>query len=111
MPDVSIHVRRGDYIGNTDYGGKAFHIDLTETGYYEKAIAAFPDDSFLVFSDETEWCKQKWGEDARFHIVEGQSEIEDLNMMASCKANIIANSSYSWWAAWLNPNQIGRAHV
>ncbi len=93
---VSIHVRRGDYVNNP------FYVDLCETDYYEKAIALFPSSSFLVFSDDIEWCKGRFkgGEFEFFH----GTEIEDLNMMASCKHNIIANSSFSWWGAYLNPN-------
>lgn len=94
---VSIHVRRGDYVGNK------FYVDLFGNGYYERAMALFPDDQFIVFSDDIEWCKQQEiFKGCAFS--EGNDEITDMNMMASCKHNIIANSSYSWWAAYLNPN-------
>ncbi len=93
---VSIHVRRGDYVGNK------FYVDLWETGYYERAMAEFPGQKFLVFSDDIEWCKQHFKGD-RFEFYHG-TEVEDMNMMAGCKHNIIANSSFSWWAAWMNPN-------
>lgn len=94
---VSIHVRRGDYVNNE------FYVDLFKNGYYERAMYLFPEEKFIVFSDDIEWCKQQEiFKDCAFS--EGNDEIEDLNMMASCKHNIIANSSYSWWAAYLNPN-------
>lgn len=94
---VSIHVRRGDYVGND------FYVDLFSNGYYERAMALFPNEKFIVFSDDIEWCKQQEiFKGCAFS--EGNGEVEDLNMMASCKSNIIANSSYSWWAAYLNPN-------
>lgn len=94
---VSIHVRRGDYVGNK------FYFDLFSEGYYERAMFLFPGEKFIVFSDDVEWCKtQEIFKDCAFS--EGNSEVEDMNLMASCKSNIIANSSFSWWAAWLNPN-------
>ncbi len=107
LPYVSIHVRRGVNPVNPDepkYSENPFYVNLSETDYYERAIAMFPVDKFLVFSDDIEYCKSKWGNNPRFSIIEGQTEIEDLNMMASCKSNIIANSSFSWWAGFLNPN-------
>lgn len=98
LEQVSIHVRRGDYVGNK------FYVQLWDTDYYDKAIAMFPTDSFLIFSDDPEWCKEKWGNNPRFQIMEKGDEIEDFNLMASCKHTIISNSSYSWWAGFLNPN-------
>ena len=90
---VAIHVRRTDYVGNP------FYVDLFENGYYERAVLEFPDEDFLVFSDDIEWCKkQEIFKDCEFS--EGD-EITDLNRMAGCKGIIMANSSYSWWAAYL----------
>jgi len=98
IDQVSIHVRRGDYVGNP------FYVDIVNNGYYEKAMLEFPDADFLVFSDDIEWCKkQPMFEGCEFS--EGLSEIEDLNLMASCKGHIIANSSYSWWAAYISGNK------
>lgn len=91
---VAIHVRRGDYVGNP------FYIDLTSNGYYDRAMAEFPREKFLVFSDDIEWCKGFFiGND--FEFSEGNSEIDDFNLMAGCKGIIMANSSFSWWAAYL----------
>lgn len=91
---VAIHVRRGDYVNNP------FYVDLTQTDYYERAMAEFPNASFLVFSDDIPWCKkQDLFKDCEFS--EGNDEITDLNLMAGCKGLIMANSSFSWWGAFL----------
>lgn len=106
---VSIHVRRGDYLNNP------FYIDLTETDYYEEAIAQFPKDTqFLVFcadrqdgsddDSDLEWCKQRFTGN-QFEFYQGKSEIDDWNAQAGCKAHIIANSSFSWWAAYASGNK------
>jgi len=100
IPHVSIHVRRGDYVGNP------FYIDLMETDYYEKAIALFPDRKFLVFSDDPDFCKKQeiFSDSSRFQVMEKTDEISDFNLQSSCSDHIIANSSWSWWTAWLCPN-------
>lgn len=97
---VSIHVRRGDYVNNS------FYVDLFEDGYYERAMRKFKrDEKFLVFSDDIQWCRsQEIFKNCEF--VESGVDWEDLNVMASCKDNIIANSSFSWWAAYINKNPI-----
>lgn len=94
---VSIHVRRGDYVNNP------FYVDLTKTDYYQRAISMFPDSKFLVFSDDIEWCKEYF-KGNKFFFSERNNELEDMNLMAACEHNIIANSSFSWWAAYLNKN-------
>lgn len=95
LPFVSIHVRRGDYVDNS------FYVDLFKNGYYERAKALFPGKEFMVFSDDIEWCKkQDVFKDCEFSAEE--DEIEDMNKMISCEAHIIANSSYSWWAAYIS---------
>lgn len=103
---VSIHIRRGTNPSNPDepaYSENPFVVNLSNTNYYSQAMARFPKDRFLIFSDDIDWCiKQKIFADCDFR--KGYSEEEDLKLMASCKHNIIANSSFSWWAAWLNPN-------
>lgn len=97
---VSIHVRRGDYLKLPDY-----HTNL-DMSYYKRAMDLFPDGMFMVFSDDIEWCKEQFkGE--RFIFSEGMTEIEDLLLMTNCDHHIIANSSFSWWGAYLgwNPNK------
>ncbi len=110
---VSIHVRRAKNPINPDepaYSENHFYVDLghhlhedMSDNYYVRAMAMFPGEKFTVFSDDISWCmKQEMFKGCEFNV--GGSEIDDLNKMASCKHNIIANSSFSWWAAWLNPN-------
>lgn len=97
MPYVAIHVRRGDYVGNP------FYVDLSQTDYYERAMKEFPNATFMVFSDDIDWCmKQDVFKDCLFS--KGKGEVKDLNDMASCIGHIIANSSFSWWAAFLSPH-------
>lgn len=94
---VAVHVRRGDYVGSD------FHADLFKTNYYQRAMQLFPNSNFLVFSDDIEWCKkQKIFKGCEFS--QNTFEIDDLNDMASCKSIIMANSTFSWWAAFLNPH-------
>jgi len=68
-------------------------------------MAAVPDDEvqFLVFSDDIGWCKSTF-QRPNIHFIEGERDVVDLQLMARCKHNIIANSSFSWWGAWLNPH-------
>jgi hypothetical protein len=97
---ASIHVRRGDYLLN----GGGFCILGKE--YYNKAIEILREkgvSDFFVFSDDVKWCKMNFRDNC-FHIVENEKDYIDLFLMSMCKHNIIANSSFSWWAAWLNPN-------
>lgn len=101
LPYVSIHLRRGDYVDNP------FYVDLCKTNYYDQAISLFPKSKFLVFSDDPEFARSYFTDETRFQIMEGGDEIEDLNTMASCsQGNIVANSSFSWWAAFLNPSPV-----
>lgn len=95
---IAIHVRRGDYVNN------AFYVDLTKTGYYTDAINLFPFEKFLIFSDDIEWCKSFFsGINADYS--EGHTPEEDLKLMAGCKGLIMANSSLSWWGAFLGPTK------
>jgi hypothetical protein len=102
---VSLHVRRGDYIGND------FYTDLCETDYYERAIAEFPEETqFLVFcadrqdkSDDgadKKWVKERF-QGSQFHFADGTDEIDDFNKMAGCKGHITANSTFSFWASYV----------
>lgn len=108
---VAIHVRRGDYL-NTN-----FHTDLTKTDYYQRAIEMFPNEKFLVFCKDNQDYRQdrddqKWCYEYFKPLLGGRMEMQttysteeqDFNIMASCKAIIGANSSFSWWAAYLNPH-------
>jgi hypothetical protein len=96
---VSIHVRRGDYTLYPD------HHPPCSKEYYDSAISLFGEDcKFLVFSDDIEWCRENFPGD-RFHCVDTGSPYVDLKIMTMCKHHINANSSFSWWGAWLNPKE------
>lgn len=102
---VSIHVRRGDYLNYPDK-----HPVVTMK-YITDAVMSFIDmgyKSFVVCSDDIKWCRENFkplqAEGAIFSFSAGHTPIEDLAMMSCCEHNIIANSSFSWWAAWLNQN-------
>jgi len=98
---LGIHVRRGDYTKL-----KGIHPVLSETDYYERALSQFDKSKHQevwLFSDDIEWCKTKFKDD-RIIFIEGNSDIEDLELMQSCNDMIIANSTFSWWGAWLNEN-------
>jgi len=96
---VAVHVRRGDYVNNS------FYVDLTKTDYYQIAMSLFPNEHFMVFSDDIEWCKkQEMFKGCSFS--EGHDEVKDMNLMASCKAVIMANSSFSWWASYLSSGKV-----
>lgn len=93
---IAIHIRRGDYIGNS------FYVDLLATDYYHEATKQFPNEKFLIFSDDIEWCKKYiFPIDINIDFFEGKSVDEDLKLMAGCKGIIMANSSLSWWGAYL----------
>ena len=94
---TSIHIRRGDYVNlDTNFPPVNF-------SYIAQAMLKFLDNQkYLVFSDDIEWCKQNINGNVEFY--QGTNEWDDLCTMASCGHNIIANSSFSWWAGWLNKN-------
>lgn len=100
---ISIHVRRGGNPLNPNepkYSKNPFYTDLCSTDYYEKAMEQFPDADFLVFSDDIEWCKWQF-KGKQFTFCEEQDEIKAFNLMAGCKGHICANSSFSYWCAYV----------
>ncbi len=96
---TSIHVRRGDYATL----GNSYYIDLANTSYYESAMNIIKADCYFVFSDDINWCKNIF-KGNKFVFIEGNEPHIDMALLSSCENNIIANSSYSWWAAYLNKN-------
>ena len=102
---VSLHVRRGDYVANP--ATKRFHGTLG-ISYYEAALERLaeltgqPNLELFVFSNDIEWCTQhlRLGYPTTF-IDSGNSGAEDMRLMKHCKHHIVANSSFSWWGAWL----------
>tara|TARA_B100001173_G_C15947135_1_gene529690 strand:- start:185 stop:1102 length:918 start_codon:yes stop_codon:yes gene_type:complete len=97
---ISLHIRRGDFLTNS---GNHPPLGLD---YYEKALSMFESDrQVIIFSDDTKWCKeQKLFEDDRFAVSEGSDQFHDMCLMSLCDDFIIANSSFSWWGAWLAKN-------
>jgi hypothetical protein len=96
---VSLHVRRTDYISSN-----GFH-PVQKIGYYDKALEIIGNyDQLLVFSDDINWCKENL-KYKNVLFVENQDNLEDMWLMSLCDHNIIANSSFSWWGAWLNQNK------
>lgn len=96
---VSVHVRRGDYIEKSDK-----HTVLLKD-YYNKGMKHFSDNfHFLFFSDDIPWCKRTFkGENISYSDTE--NDLVDLCAMSKCAHNIVANSSFSWWGAWLNTHK------
>lgn len=106
-PAVSVHVRRGDYL-DASHGG--MYTGICTEGYYQKAMErirkSVPDAVFYVFSNDTDWAKAHFaGKDCV--VAEGGTEdtgYQDMYLMSLCQHHIIANSSFSWWGAWLGRN-------
>lgn len=98
---VSIHVRRGDYVD------KQSHHPLCTPEYYQAAINEFTDKNYyyIIFSDDINYCKEFFGEQENILYLNNTDPFIDLCLMSMCDHNIIANSSFSWWAAWLNKNK------
>ncbi len=106
---VSLHVRRGDYVTNPS--AAKVHGNICTLDYYEKAIKLVnnkvQDPVFFVFSDDIEWAKENLNIEHAEYIDwnKGENSYLDMQLMSNCKNNIIANSSFSWWGAWLNSNK------
>ena len=108
---VSIHIRRGDYVENkkncTLYG-------VCSLTYYYKTIKIIQNKTgnphFFVFSDDIRWVQKNLKTASSLTLVRGVNirDFEEIILMSKCKHNIIANSTFSWWGAWLNnnPNKI-----
>jgi hypothetical protein len=97
---TSIHVRRGDYVRHPN------HHPVQTLEYYNGAINTLKDktETFIVFSDDIEWCKINLNFDNVIYI-EGEKDYIELYLMSLCDNNITSNSSFSWWGAWLNENE------
>lgn len=98
----SVHIRRGDYLNYPS------HHPTLSADWYARAMSKFhPDTVFWIFSDDIEWVKSNIH--AQNVCYQHSSDISDFFTMSACNDHIIANSSFSWWAAWLNPD--GRKKV
>ena len=105
---ISIHIRRGDYVANQ--ATNKVH-GFVGTEYYKKAIQSILDrvssPYFFVFSDDLAWARNNLGLVDNVTFVDhntGVGSYEDMRLMSLCQHHIIANSSFSWWGAWLNTN-------
>lgn len=103
---VSIHVRRGDYLLHPEIYG-----NICTPLYYSDAIKTINekvvDPHFFIFSDDIEWCKKEFRNLSKVSFVDWniQHAHYDMCLMSHCKHNIIANSAFSWWSAWLNEHE------
>lgn len=104
---VSLHIRRGDYLKEWRYKG------ICELDYYQKAVAHVkrqfgPQMQYAIFSNDTEWCEENIvplldvSKYVNVNWNQGEESHKDLRLMQACRVNVIANSSFSWWAAYLN---------
>lgn len=95
---VAVHVRRGDYINGV-------FVNLNKS-YYEAAFSFFNDEevTYLMFSDDVQWCRREFFGKNNVVFSEGELPIVDMCSMSLCDHNIIANSSFSFWGAFLNKN-------
>jgi len=104
---VSVHIRREDYVKNPRV---LQEFGICEASYYNKAIehigSTVNNPNFFVFSDDIEWVKENLPLPTSTVFVQDKNlrDVEELSLMSMCQHNIIANSSFSWWGAWLNKN-------
>lgn len=109
---ISLHIRRGDYVSNLTANSEH---GLCSIDYYKKAVEYIKSKTesrgnrcFFLFSDDPIWVKENMmflgDEMVVVDFNTGEKSYEDMRLMSMCKHNIIANSSFSWWAAWLNNN-------
>ncbi len=103
-PSVSLHIRRGDYMNSAQPSGLPI-------AYYLEAIslinASVPGACYIIFSDDITWARQHIKEKNVCFVDwnrDGES-FRDMQLMSHCQHNIIANSSFSWWGAWLNNHE------
>jgi hypothetical protein len=95
---ISLHIRRTDYV-NQQHNHPVQTIE-----YYKNALDFIGEYNYLlIFSDDINWCKENL-QFSNMIFIENNDEITDMQIMSLCKNNIIANSSFSWWGAWLNNN-------
>jgi hypothetical protein len=94
----SLHVRRGDYLN-------AREMKILSVDYYKNAIKQFDENTlFVIFSDDIEWCKTYLDFIKNKIFINENNDILELFLMSYFKNNIIANSTFSWWGAWIGNN-------
>lgn len=101
LPKLAIHIRRGDYVSNTD------NHTMLPVSYYQKGINTITSEvgnvHYMIFSDDINFCKGLFGEHEHITYID-QDAHTSLCLMSWCDHFVIANSSYSWWGAWLSSN-------
>ena len=107
IESVSVHIRRGDYLNNTN-AGIFWHPDVE---WYRKAMSEMEkhvqQPTYYFFSDDIAWAREQFADVKNAVFVDinhGADAYNDMRLMSRCKHNIIANSTFSWWGAWLNAN-------
>ena len=102
VESVSVHVRRGDYASDSSLGSE---LGVLPLAYYEAAIEriqqSLSEPEFFVFSNDPEWCAENLRIDAPHTFVTRGRSHDDLRLMSMCRHHVVANSSFSWWGAWL----------
>ena len=104
---VSVHIRRGDYLSNPIYN-KIYRA--CDAGYYDAAFKMINDKVespyYCIFTDDIEWAaSQTMFKGSLICSTKDEGSWNDMYLMSFCKHHIIANSTFSWWGAWLNPSQ------
>lgn len=100
----SLHIRRTDYLNSPEY-----HTNLA-VDYYINALKEVSTDKLLVFSDDPAWCKENLGQlthRVAFASDFCNNDVDELQLMTKCSSAIIANSTFSWWGAYLGPHSRG----
>lgn len=102
---IAIHIRRGDYINHP------YFTEICSIDYYNKALIYIFKEvdkpNLFIFSDDIKWCRDNMRYDCPIYFIDwniGSNSYIDMQLMSYCKHNIIANSTFSWWSAWLNNN-------
>lgn len=105
---ISLHIRRGDYVLNPETNA---HHGICSLEYYKKAVdlisSRIENPSFFVFSDDLNWARENLKIPFETIFIDWNTKENsyiDMQLMSMCKHNIVANSSFSWWGAWLNQN-------
>jgi len=95
---IFLHIRGGDYVDHPDHD---LHLDA----YYERAIALFPDAHFFIVTNDVDYALKRPFLNGLQYTLVLQPELDTLYLMSQCAGGICANSSFSWWGAYLNPNR------
>ncbi|MBD3282360.1 MAG: alpha-1,2-fucosyltransferase [Candidatus Portnoybacteria bacterium] len=115
VDSASLHIRRGDYA--THKKTKRIH-GLCGLDYYYRAVKKmknlYPDVEFFIFSDDIQWAEKNLKIGSKAHFISGNYKLKDyqeLILLSKCNHHIIANSTFSWWGAWLSDNKDKKVFV